>query len=244
MEQAVCGATGEVRLDGLTPDVSAVSAMADAMTPRGPDSAGVWSQGRVALGHRRLKIIDLSEAGAQPMVDSDLGLAIAWNGCIYNYKQLRRELSEQHGYRFFSTSDTEVLLKAYHHWGDRFVERLYGMFAFAIVERDSGRVLLGRDRLGIKPLYLTQNSSRVRFASSLPALLAGGGVDTRIDPVALHHYLTFHSVVPPPHTILRGVTKVPPGSLVAIEPDGRIKTTTYWTPDFRRREDRADWSER
>jgi asparagine synthase (glutamine-hydrolysing) len=239
----VCGATGEVRLDGLTPDITAVSAMAEAMEPRGPDGAGVWSQGRVALGHRRLKIIDLSEAGAQPMIDSDLGLSIAWNGCIYNYKQLRRELSE-HGYRFFSHSDTEVLLKAYHHWGDRFVDRLFGMFAFAIVERDSGRVLLGRDRLGIKPLYITQDASRIRFASSLPALLAGGGVDTRIDPVALNHYMSFHSVVPPPRTILRGVSKVPPASLVAIEPDGRTKTVTYWEPDFCRREDRADWSER
>ena len=131
--------------------------MAEAMAPRGPDGAGVWSQGRVALGHRRLKIIDLSEAGAQPMVDSELGLSIAWNGCIYNYKELRRELSG-HGYRFFSHSDTEVLLKAYHHWGDRFVDHLNGMFAFAIVERDSGRVLLGRDRLGIKPLYLTEDA--------------------------------------------------------------------------------------
>jgi asparagine synthase (glutamine-hydrolysing) len=239
----VCGATGEVRLDGQAPDVTAVSAMAEAMARRGPDSAGVWSQGRVALGHRRLKIIDLSEAGGQPMVDSELGLAVCWNGCIYNYKQLRRELSDA-GYRFFSHSDTEVLLKAYHHWGDRFVERLFGMFAFAIVERDSGRVLLGRDRLGIKPLYLTEDSKRIRFASSLPALVAGGGVDTRIDPVALHHYLTFHSVVPPPRTILKGVTKVPPASIVAIEPDGRRTTTTYWVPDFTRREDRADWSER
>ena len=239
----MCGATGEVRLDGRTPDIAAVSAMAEAMAPRGPDGAGVWSQGRVALGHRRLKIIDLSEAGAQPMVDSDLGLAIVWNGCIYNYKELRRELTG-HGYRFFSTSDTEVLLKAYHRWGDRFVDRLFGMFAFAIVERDSGRVLLGRDRLGIKPLYITEDAHRVRFASSLPALLAGGGVDTHIDPVALHHYLTFHSVVPPPRTILRGVSKIPPASLVAIEPDGRRSTTTYWEPDFTRRADRADWSER
>jgi asparagine synthase (glutamine-hydrolysing) len=239
----MCGATGEVRLDGRTPDLGAVTAMAEAMSRRGPDAAGAWSQGRVALGHRRLKIIDLSEAGAQPMVDSELGLAIAWNGCIYNYKNLRRELSE-HGYRFFSHSDTEVLLKAYHHWGDHFVDRLYGMFAFAIVERDSGRVLLGRDRLGIKPLYLTEDANRVRFASSLPALLAGGGVDTRIDPVALHHYLTFHSVVPPPRTILRGVSKVPPATLVAIEPDGRRTTKTYWAPDFTRRDDHKDWSEK
>ncbi|MDA2893134.1 N-acetylglutaminylglutamine amidotransferase [Mycolicibacterium sp. BiH015] len=239
----MCGATGEVRLDGRTPDVRAVTAMAEVMVPRGPDAAGVWSQGRVALGHRRLKIIDLSEAGAQPMVDAELGLSVAWNGCIYNYEQLRDELSG-HGYRFFSHSDTEVLLKGYHHWGDRFVDHLKGMFAFAIVEHESGRVLLGRDRLGIKPLYLTQTPDRIRFASSLPALLAGGDVDTRIDPIALHHYMTFHSVVPSPRTILRGVSKLPPASLMTIEPDGRVATTTYWEPDFTRRADRADWSEK
>jgi asparagine synthase (glutamine-hydrolysing) len=196
----------------------------------------------VALGHRRLKIIDLSEAGAQPMVDSDLGVTVAWNGCIYNYEELRRELTG-HGYRFFSHSDTEVLIKGYHHWGDRFVDHLKGMFAFAIVERDSGRVLLGRDRLGIKPLYITEDAHRIRFASSLPALLAGGGVDTRIDPIALNHYLSFHSVVPPPLTILRGVRKIPPASLLAIEPDGRRVVTTYWQPDFSRADERADWTE-
>ncbi len=241
--EGVCGVTGEVRLDGQAPDVAAVSAMAAVLTPRGPDTGGAWSQGRVALGHRRLKIIDLTEAGAQPMVDSELGLSLAWNGCIYNYKELRQELSG-YGYRFFSHSDTEVLIKAYHRWGDDFVSHLFGMFAFAIVERDSGRVLLGRDRLGIKPLYLTEDNHRLRFASTLPALLAGGGVDTRIDPVALHHYMSFHSVVPAPNTILRGVRKVPPASLVAIEPDGRRTVTTYWAPDFSRDEDRADWSER
>jgi asparagine synthase (glutamine-hydrolysing) len=231
-----------VRLDGQVPDLPAVAAMTAVLAPRGPDAAGAWSQGRVALGHRRLRIIDLTEAGAQPMVDADLGLTIAWNGCIYNYKELRHEL-EGHGYRFFSHSDSEVLLKAYHRWGDDFVSHLMGMFAFAIVERDSGRVLLGRDRLGIKPLYLSEDSHRIRFASTLPALLAGGGVDTRIDPVALHHYMTFHSVVPAPLTILRGVRKVPPATLIAIEPDGRRTSTVYWTPDFTRRDDRSDWSE-
>lgn len=176
------------------------------------------------------------------MVDAELGLTIAWNGCIYNYKELRSEL-EGHGYRFFSHSDSEVLLKAYHRWGDDFVSHLMGMFAFAIAERDTGRVLLGRDRLGIKPLYLAEDDHRIRFASSLPALLAGGGVDTRIDKVALHHYMTFHSVVPAPLTILRGVRKIPPASLLAIEPDGRRNSTTYWTPDFTRRADRSDWTE-
>src|ERR1700752_568547 len=102
----MCGATGEGRLDGRVPDVAAVSAMAEVMAPRGPDSAGVWSQGRVALGHRRLKIIDLTEHGAQPMVDSDLVLTIVWNGCIYNYKKHARDLAG-HGYRFLSPSETE-----------------------------------------------------------------------------------------------------------------------------------------
>ena len=240
----MCGATGEVRLDGRTPDVAAVSAMAEAMAPRGPDAAGVWSQGRVALGHRRLKIIDLSEAGAQPMVDAELGPGHRFNGCIYNYPELRDELIG-HGYRFFSHSDTEVLLKAYHRWGDRFVDRLMGMFAFAIVERDSGRVLLGRDRLGIKPLYLTEDARPLRFASSLPALLAGGGVDTRIDPVALHHYLTFHSVVPPPRTILRGVTQDAAGHRSSrSSPTAAAPPRRTGSPTSRRRDDRADWSER
>ncbi|QYG93919.1 N-acetylglutaminylglutamine amidotransferase [Iamia sp. SCSIO 61187] len=239
----MCGIAGEVRLDGRRPDVAAVAAMADAMERRGPDAAGTWAQGRVALGHRRLRIIDLSEHGAQPMVDAELGLSVCFNGCIYNYEALRDELSG-HGYRFFSHSDTEVLIKAYHRWGDRFVERLHGMFAFALVERDSGRVLLGRDRLGIKPLYVSETPDRVRFASAVPALLAGGDVDTRIDPVALHHYLSFHSVVPPPLTILEGVKKVPPATLVALEPDGRRTEEVYWRPDFTRHDDRAGWSAR
>src|SRR5687767_4817544 len=241
----MCGFSGEVRTDGAAADVAAVAAMADTMASRGPDGGGTWSQGRVALGHRRLKIIDLSERAAQPMVDPDLGLTIAFNGMIYNYPQLRAEL-EAAGHRFFSTSDTEVLLKAYAAWGDRFVERLAGMFAFCITERDTGRVLLGRDRLGIKPLYLSRGPGRLRFASTLPALLAGGGVDTSIDPVALQHYLTFHSVVPAPRTLLNGVRKLPPATTLAIEPDGREHETTYWAPSFTRNPDYAgmdasDW---
>jgi asparagine synthase (glutamine-hydrolysing) len=236
----MCGFAGEFapRHD---PDLGAVAAMTRTMTSRGPDAGGSWSQGGLALGHRRLAIIDLSSAGAQPMHDAELGLTVAFNGCIYNYPELRNEL-EGRGYRFFSHSDTEVLLKAYDAWGDRFVDRLQGMFAFAIGERDSGRLLLGRDRLGIKPLYLADVGGRLRFASTLPAILAGGGVDTRIDPVALHHYLTFHSVVPAPHTILRGITKLPPATLLAVEPDGTRTETTYWEPRFERHPDRVGWS--
>ena len=186
----------------------------------------------------------LSACGNQPMHDPQLGLTIVFNGCIYNYKQLREQLQAEHGYQFFSTSDTEVVLKAYQAWGDDFVQRLQGMFAFVIHERDTGRVFLARDRFGIKPLYLSETTSRLRFASSLPALLQGGEVDTTIDKVALHHYLTFHSVVPAPHTILKGVRKVPPATTISIEPDGQRKAIEYWRPNFTRDPDRADWTER
>jgi asparagine synthase (glutamine-hydrolysing) len=237
----MCGFSGELRTDGQTANHAAVARMADTMHRRGPDGSGLYAQGPIALGHRRLKIIDLSEKAGQPMLDPELGLGIVFNGCIYNYPELRTELASA-GYRFFSTGDTEVLAKAYHHWGDDFVTRLKGMFALAIWERDSGRLLLARDRLGIKPLYLSRSGDRLRFSSTLPGLLAGGDVDTSIDPVALHHYLTFHAVVPAPHTILAGVRKLPPATVLVVEPDGRERTNTYWQPRFVRDPDRAGWT--
>ena len=239
----MCGFSGERRSDGRQADVGTVAAMSDTMQRRGPDGNGVFAMGTVALAHQRLKVIDLSDKAAQPMVDADLGLSTVFNGCIYNYPELRAELSAA-GYSFFSTGDTEVVLKAYHHWGDDFVSHLQGMFAFCIVERDSTRMLLGRDRLGIKPLYYADIQGALRFASTLPALVAGGGVDTSIDPVALHHYLSFHSVVPAPHTILRGVRKLEPATTLAIEPDGRRTKVTYWSPNFLRDPERSDWSPR
>jgi asparagine synthase (glutamine-hydrolysing) len=238
----MCGLSGEIRLDGEQADVAAVAAMTRAMEPRGPDGSGLWAQGPVALGHRRLKIIDLSDRAAQPMTDSDLGLTAVFNGCLYNYQELREELRGE-GYRFFSTSDTEVLVKAYHRWGADCVRRFLGMFAFAVVERDSGQVVLGRDRLGIKPLYVTRDARRVRFASTLPALLAGGGVSTDLDRTALHHYLTFHSVVPAPRTILTGVEKLPPATVRTIRRDGSTDDQTYWCPSFTRHLAPEDWTD-
>ncbi|GAA0384035.1 N-acetylglutaminylglutamine amidotransferase [Micromonospora gifhornensis] len=217
--------------------------MAATMCDRGPDGSGVWSNGPVALGHRRLKIIDLSAASGQPIVDSTTGLSAVFNGCIYNYRELRAELSAK-GHQFFSTGDSEVVVKAYAEWGLDFVDHLIGMFAVAISERDSGRLVLARDRLGIKPLYLAESAGVLRFASTLPALLAGGGVDTTIDPVALAHYLSFHSIVPPPRTILRGVSKLPPATVRVYEPDGRSHERIYWNPPFLRRDEHADWSEK
>jgi asparagine synthase (glutamine-hydrolysing) len=239
----MCGISGELRLDGRDADVDAVNRMAGCMARRGPDGAGLWAQGRLAFGHRRLKIIDLSDKAAQPMHDAELGLTVVFNGIVYNYKELRRQLADA-GYRFFSSGDTEVVLKAYHHWGESFVERLNGMFAFCLTERDSGRTVFGRDRLGIKPLYLAETGDRIRFASTLPAILAAGDVDTTIDPVALHHYLTFHAVVPAPRTILRGVRKLEPASTLVIEPDGTRRQARYWSPAFVRDPARSGWSER
>ena len=233
----MCGICGEVRFDGQAPSVSAISKMMEALAPRGPDGAGIVSHGNAGFGHRRLRIIDLSEKAQQPMVDSALGLTIAFNGCIYNYPELRRELQAK-GYGFFSHGDTEVILKAWHAWGEACVERFHGMFAFVIQERDTGRIVMARDRFGIKPLYLAEKDGVLRFASTLPALVKAGDVDASIDRVALHHYMTFHAVVPPPRTILNGVRKLPPATIRIIEPDGRSAERRYWDPPYRR--DAAD----
>lgn len=243
----MCGFSGEATFDGSPASVTAVNAMSACLAPRGPDAGGLLAQGRVALGHRRLKIIDLTDRAQQPMVDPALGLTLVFNGCIYNYRDLRREL-EGLGYTFFSDGDTEVVLKAYHAWGTACVRRFNGMFAFCIHERDSGRVVLARDRLGIKPLYLADGPKRIRFASSLPALVAAGEVDTAIDPVALHHYMSFHAVVPPPHTMIKGVRKLPPATMAVFEADGTRHDETYWRLDFTRSaqdEERSfgDWEE-
>jgi asparagine synthase (glutamine-hydrolysing) len=232
----MCGIAGELRFDGRPADTEAVRAMLPCLESRGPDGEGLFARGATAFGHRRLKIIDLSEAGRQPMTDDELGLTLVFNGCIYNYQQLRDEL-RGHGYTFFSTSDTEVILKAYHRWGADCVRRFLGMFAFAIVEHDSGTVMLARDRLGIKPMYLAESPGRLRFGSTLPALLAAGDVDTTLDRVALQHYMTFHSVVPAPRTILSGVRKLPPATVRVITADGTSTERVYWEPGFTRTRD-------
>ena len=244
----MCGICGEIRFDNAPPSATAMAAMLDAIAPRGPDGSGYIQHGSVALGHRRLKIIDLSEKSRQPMTDSALGITIAFNGCIYNYPELRAEL-EAKGYSFFSTGDTEVILKAWHCWGEEAVSRLHGMFAFVICERESRRTIMVRDRFGIKPLYYSELPGALRFASSLPALVRSGGVDTSIDRAALHNYMSFHAVVPPPRTILNGVRKLPPATIRIIEPDGSKADRIYWNPPFDRDPAHSglsaqDWRER
>ncbi|MER7621176.1 N-acetylglutaminylglutamine amidotransferase [Streptomyces sp. NPDC126503] len=234
----MCGLSGEIRFDGGRPDLAAVERMTDRLAARGPDGRGLWNRGAVAFGHRRLKIIDLSERAAQPLTDEEAGLTCVFNGCIYNYQQLRDELRGL-GHRFETTSDTEVVLKAYRQWGTGFVEHFAGMFAIAVAEHATGRVVLARDRLGIKPMYLAERPGRLRFASTLPALLAGGEVDTSLDPVAVHHYMSWQSTVPAPRTVLAGVRKLPPATVRVIEPDGRHRDHRYWQPSYTRRADLA-----
>ncbi|WP_116132711.1 N-acetylglutaminylglutamine amidotransferase [Tropicimonas sp. IMCC34043] len=244
----MCGICGEITFDGSPANVDAVARMADCMAPRGPDSSGLVSRGDWAFGHRRLRIIDLSEAGAQPFVDTDLGLTIVFNGCIYNYQDLRAEL-ESKGYRFASHADTEVIVKAWAEWGAAAIPKFNGMFAIAIRERETGRTILIRDRFGIKPLYYAETAKGLRFASTLPALVQAGGIDTSIDRVALHHYMTWHAVVPAPRTILNGVRKLPAATIRILEADGRVASEqTWWRPDFTRTPEEAgrsaaEWEE-
>ncbi len=244
----MCGIAGELRFDGDFADVRTVVEMTQAQSRRGPDGEGVFSLGARCFGHRRLSIMDLSMRAHQPFVDNGLGMGIVFNGAIYNHHELRQELTAR-GYEFSSTGDTEVIIKAWHAWGAKALDRFLGMFAFALWERDSGITHLARDRLGIKPLYYTANAKRLRFASALPALLAGEGVDTWLDPQALHHYLSFHAVVPAPLTMLRGVRKLAPGSMMTVHPDGRLEHARWWSLDFNRsaEDERCsfdDWKDR
>ncbi len=229
----MCGIAGELRFDQQFADIRAVADMAEAQSRRGPDGEGIFSLGSRCFGHRRLSIMDLSQRAHQPFIDNLLGMGVVFNGAIYNHHELRAELTGM-GYQFVSNGDTEVIIKAWHAWGPKALDRFLGMFAFALWERDSGMTFLARDRLGIKPLYYTLNEQRMHFASSLPALLKAGDVDTSLDPQALHHYLTFHAVVPAPHTILRGVRKLPPGSLMTVHPTGKCDLSEWWRLEFKR----------
>ena len=241
----MCGICGEMRLDGADPDLGAVARMMVTLKRRGPDHDGAHADGPVAFGHRRLAIIDLSEGSDQPMVDSELKLCLVFNGTIYNFRELRSELTKL-GYRFFSSGDTEVILKAYHAWGEHCVEHMNGMFAFAIWDAHRRELFLARDRLGIKPLYYSVDPVRFRFASSTQALIAAGDVDTGVDATALHFQLTLHGVVPAPYTILKGIRKLAPATTVRVGVDGRRQERRYWVLDASRpaveRSD-AEWIE-
>jgi asparagine synthase (glutamine-hydrolysing) len=240
----MCGICGEFRLDHQLPEQQVIERMKKQLQKRGPDSDGSYIQAPIALGHQRLAIIDLSDKAAQPMSDASSGVALVFNGTIYNYPALRKELQAL-GHQFKSTGDTEVILRAYIEWDEDCVQRLQGMFAFAIWDQKKQRLLLARDRSGIKPLYYSQTKQRLLFASNTQAILhADNSIDTSIDVSALHHLFSLHAVVPAPRTVINGIRKVKPAHYLLIDAQGKVVQKRYWTlrakrPD--RKMSEQDW---
>ncbi len=225
----MCGLCGELRFDNSVPEQKVIERMKEKLQKRGPDSDGAYINAPIALGHRRLAIIDLTEKAAQPMVDEQAGSVLVFNGTIYNYPELRKELQAL-GHDFKSTGDTEVILRSYIEWGESCVARLQGMFAFAIWDERKQHILLARDRSGIKPLYFSQTPQHFLFASNTQALIhADDNIDTSIDSTALHHLFTLHAVVPAPRTVINGIRKVKPAHYMLIDTSGRVQEKRYWS---------------
>ncbi len=223
----MCGIAGLFHAETPKPvDPLRVERMCDAMVHRGPDGAGVWTDLGIGLGHRRLSIIDL-EGSPQPMHSTDGRAVITFNGEIYNFRELRREL-EQGGAKFKTSGDTEVILAAYQRWGLECLDRLQGMFAFALYDLDKRQLLLARDRFGVKPLFLSRLSDgSLAFASELKGLLAHPLLRRRVDPQAIDAYLTW-GYVPDTHSILSGVTKLAAGHFLLLEQGKPMASPRCW----------------
>ncbi len=229
----MCGIAGIVRFDGAAVNEAALRRMAAALAHRGPDGEGFYAAGPVGFAHRRLAIID-PEGGRQPIVDRESGLSLTYNGEVYNFIEIRRELGEA---AFTTASDTEVVLRAWRRWGMAALEHFRGMFAFALHDPGEGKVFLVRDRLGIKPLYYRADRDRITFASELGALVSADGQAGPIDDAALSLYLRY-GYVPTPRTIYAGVEKLEPGHCLEIDlARGRLTKSRYWRlePQVRRR---------
>lgn len=229
----MCGILGIVNIENHSPvDPVLLKEMAATMAHRGPDGAGVWLQpdGQCGLAHRRLSIVDLSAAGHQPMGTPDNKVWITFNGEIYNYPELRRQM-ETRGYRFRSNSDTEVILYLYREYGDRFIEYLDGDFGIGLWDCDRQRLILTRDRAGVKPVYYTHVDGRFIFASEIKALLKYPGIGKQIDHESFYHYLTF-LVVPPAETLVKGIYKLEAASTLTLARGQGYspKIEKYWLP--------------
>jgi asparagine synthase (glutamine-hydrolysing) len=223
----MCGIGGVLSFDGV-PDVDLVRRMLGRLHHRGPDGSGYYRDRRIALGHSRLSIIDTA-GGAQPMADEAETVWISFNGEIFNYVELRAEL-RQRGHRFRTASDTEVIVHAWKEWGPAAFERFNGQWAIALWEPRSERLILSRDRLGVRPLYVARTPSALLFASEVKALFADAAVERRLDPAGLDEVFTFWSTVAP-RTVFAGVSQVPPGHYVIIDADGE-HTAAYWQMRF------------
>ena len=225
----MCGIAGAVSLGDGVVDASRVDAMTCAIAHRGPDATRVWHDDRVALGHRRLAIIDLSPAGTQPMANEDGTLRITFNGEIYNFQKYVPELRGL-GHRFSSRTDTEVILHLYEQYGiEGALDRLNGMFAFGLWDAGRQQLILARDRVGEKPLYYARVGDTLWFASEVKAMLAAGVVTPRLNRSALDDYLTFLAV-PAPETLFEGVNKLPPGHYLVADTRGTVSLRRYWAP--------------
>jgi asparagine synthase (glutamine-hydrolysing) len=227
----MCGIAGILSLDGAADTTEVIDKMTARLAHRGPDGKGSLCREALALGHRRLSIIDI-ESGAQPMANEDGQVAVVFNGEIYNYRELTDEL-RSYGHDFRTRSDCEVIVHGWEQWGSRCVERFRGMFAFAVADWRQGKLFLARDHLGIKPLYYTIAASRIAFASEIQALRAVQGVADQIDLQALDQYLEL-LYVPAPRTIFKGVFKLPPAHWMCISFDGKTSgPRRYWQLEFR-----------
>ncbi len=223
----MCGICGEWRFDAAPVDAAMLARMTSKLERRGPDDEGRYVHGALGFGHRRLSVIDLSARSHQPMVDEALNLVLVFNGAIYNYRELRQQLIGM-GYEFSSAGDSEVILKAYHAWGDECPKHLHGMFAFAIWDRNSNSLFAARDRFGIKPFYYAHNAARFCFASNTQALLARDDIDTALDAEALHFQFSLHGVVPAPRTVIRAIRKLEPAHSLRVSADGKLQMKRYW----------------
>jgi asparagine synthase (glutamine-hydrolysing) len=220
----MCGIAGILTRDPLSDAAKPLGAMTDALAHRGPDSQGHWVSGSVALGHRRLSILDLSDSGRQPMIDADRRFVIVFNGEIYNYVELRAQLESRYSFR--TSSDTEVLLAAWREWGEAALPRLYGMFAFAIWDTREECLWLAVDRLGVKPIYYADLGDGIVFASEVRGVLASGLVERRLNRDALGDFLGYQTV-PAPDTLVAGVQMLLPGHVMRLS-QGRSETRCWW----------------
>lgn len=222
----MCGITGIFNRRGEPASSRVVQAMTDALAHRGPDGKGIYTDGALGLGHRRLAIIDLSQAGHQPMSTDDQRHTISYNGEIYNFRELRAEL-ESLGHVFHSRCDTEVLLRAHAQWGPESLDRLNGMFSFAIWDRHERVLFLARDRYGIKPLYYTQCGDTFLFASEIKAFTAHPDFRVEVDRAGLLEYFTFQNFFTD-HTLFEGVRLLPAGSWMTVTNKTVGKPVSYW----------------
>lgn len=228
----MCGIAGIVHLDGAPVSPPDLRRMTDVLAHRGPDGEGQYIDGGIGLGHRRLAIIDLSAAAHQPMSGETCDVVLTYNGEIYNFQQLRVEL-ETAGHHFHSQTDSEVVVHGYEEWGDRCVQRFNGMFAFAIADRASRRIVLARDRYGVKPLYWYQLGDLFLFGSEIKAILEHPAVRREVHAPALNEYFTFQNIFSDA-TLFEGVHLLMPGSLLTLdlEPSARPRIATYWDFPF------------